>query len=204
MSTPSPRFLTVNRAFSITGAWDVFRKFEWECRLHREASERDVSLTEHLALRESMWTAINAASTAWSLVEWAWIESEIDSEVKQRLLALTAPTVINQSSDLKSWARKNRYIDACWHIAHQSKHGEISRSVNDLFSTRVSLWHVGSPYADKWRQTGDVLWADATGSQPQRLSSRNLFVHVHIFWDELLTDLRIVERKVAIDLSGSD
>lgn len=194
-----PEFLAVDRALSVTGAWDIFHKLEWEYAQFRELSQVSHSLDPEgrTLLRRPMYAAINTASTAWSLVEWVWREAHADPQVMRRLINEVGEEAAKTAGNLKHWMRTNvDAMEACHQIAHQAKHGGLTKP-NENFSTSVGMWFVRGPNETPgWRQTGQVVWKTESGKK--EASINNVFVYLLAYWEHMLRQLEIVERVVAI------
>lgn len=116
------------------GAWDVFRKLEWEVATFLTMREQRLPPSEDGAnqLRLPMYAAINAASTAWSLIEWLWFEMDQMPEREQMLASILPLKPNGGLPELKNAARTNREIDACYNIAHATKHRVLDRATPGL------------------------------------------------------------------------
>lgn len=176
----------------IDGAWDVLRKLEWDIAIYRQvAGEMVPSHAEaYREIRFPMYAAINAAATAWSLVEWVWFEVELEPASRSRLLLLADA---GETADLKglkpALRRKVPAINACNQIAHAAKHAQVS-DVTPGFATDLSI--------GIWEKAGwHHFSVDAKlrfGESGKEESIEEILDFVRQWWLNVLTDLDIPDR----------
>lgn len=187
-------------AIGMKGAWDVFRKFEWETAIYNELAQRKVPLGAEAYIENShpLFAAINAASTAWSLVEWVWFEVELHPEKLAAFVKIggtqcpsDAPNLDQLKHELR---RTNSALDVCHQVAHAAKHVQL-RTVTKGLSTEVTF--------DVWQRAGYLYWStnasvrrspDDTGEPIERH-----FDQLKIFWRKVLSDLAIPDRANSTD-----
>lgn len=176
----------------IDGAWDVFRKFEWELAIYKQvAAEKVPSHAEaYREIRFPMYAAINAAATAWSLIEWVWFEVELEAASRSRFLLLAGAAETVDLKGLKpALRRKVPAIDACNQIAHATKHAQV-HDVTPGFSTDLSF--------DIWQKAGWHYYTVGAklrfGESGKEEPIEGILDSVREWWLNVLTDLDIPDR----------
>lgn len=180
-------------ALGVDGAWDVYRKLLWEVETFKQLAARKVPAgdTAAVEIRLPMYAAINAASTAWSLVEWLWFELEHAPEARSMLLGWAG--VDDGSEALKrlkpALRAKVAEIEACHQIAHAAKHAQL-HDITPGFSTHLSY--------DFWQSAG---WIYSSTSGRASFSEgdsgiplEKLFESVASWWKETLTSYSVPDR----------
>ena len=110
----------------------------------------------------------------------------------------------SQLPKVKEWFRtSNKYVDASWNIAHQSKHSSLDR-MTEGFGTRVYLnsIHDGNQsdlLKTPWRQSGSVVWV-GNGQPDDETSLNSMFAELQNFWKKVLGELQVAERTIAVAL----
>lgn len=177
----------------VHGAWDVYRKLLWEVETFKQSAARKVPIGEAAAveIRFPMYAALNAAATAWSLVEWFWFEVEHQPENRSRLLIWAG--VDDRGEVLKrlkaAFRKKVAEIEACNQIAHATKHAQL-HDITPGFSTPVSydFWQsAGWLYSST---KGHASFVDGDGGIPLE----DLFERVVSWWKETLSSYSIPDR----------
>ncbi|HJW47733.1 MAG TPA: hypothetical protein VJ484_14770 [Lysobacter sp.] len=201
MNTPKPLQDARHMTLGVDGAWDVYRKLLWDVETFKQVAARKVRIGEGAAeeIRFPMYAAINAAATAWSLVEWLWFEVEFDAEARSRLLLWAN---VNDGNEvlkrLKASLRKKvAEIDACNQIAHATKHAQL-RDITPGFSTQM--------YFDVWQSAEGFYWSPvgyvSSGEGDEGLPLESLFERVVSWWNETLTSYGVPDRLHLIPGDG--
>lgn len=174
------------------GAWDAYRKLEWEIETYKQAASLKVPqhAEAYREIRFPMYAAINAAATAWSLIEWFWFEVEHDPASRSQLLTLAGAGGAEGLAGLKSALRRSvPSIDACHQIAHATKHAQLG-DVTQGFSTAVSYgfwqsagWFYISTHAR-------LHYEEEADGEPIEV----LFEVVREYWLQMLTLFHIPDR----------
>jgi hypothetical protein len=179
-------------SLGMDGAWDAFRKFEWEVDAYKRAAGEKVPThpDAYREIRFPMYAEMNAAATAWSLIEWVWFEVELDPEARSKFLVLAGATEGAGLPQVKHALRQGvPAINACHQIAHATKHAQL-RDVTSGFSTKVTygIWQKsGWLY---WSTHAKLLWATAGQEQP----IDEAFEEMRAWWLRVLTELRVPDR----------
>lgn len=187
-------------SLGMDGAWDAFRKLEWEVAAYkREVADKVPSHAEaYRDVRFPMYTAINAASTAWSLVEWVWFEVELNDKSRAQLLELAGAAATAELPQLKHSIRaSSSAINACHQIAHAAKHAQL-RDVTAGFSASLTY--------DLWIKAGWHYWSvrglvcHGEGAVAESLD--NVFDTVVDWWRDVLIRLAIPDRALMVPGAG--
>lgn len=189
---PKPSQDVRHMTLGMTGVWDVYRKFEWEVDVFRQAVERKVLIGPDAfrEIRYPMHAAINAAATAWSMIEWLWWEVELSSGDRCRLLTAFGVAESGGVQQLKHGLREQfPEINACHQIAHASKHAQLT-DVTPGFSAEISFGVWESATDLYWSAHGEVRYIGGGEVVP----IEEVFDFMLSWWSTLLIDLEVADR----------
>ena len=190
-------------ALGIDGAWDVFRKLEWEVESYRQAASQLVAPGSDAAtrLRIPLYIATNAASTAWSLIEWTWFEIEPNPAKRAELMERWKVSI----DDLRSIKNGAKAIcsdvDASFNIAHAAKHAQLATGTVGFSTPHFFEFFVDSNNNPSATQTAliEMTYGDGNHGTQTVLTLLNSLVR---WWRHELTELKIPDRLFLIP--GSD
>jgi hypothetical protein len=167
MSKPSAPSDAGHLALGLTRTGDVLEKLRWEvieCFRSSELDDEDMRVSESDP-RVTMWMAINAASTAWSVVEWLFRDLEKEDRLDDLYTFLEIKPGNNRKANLdackEAFRLRSRPLDQCHQIAHAAKHSMLT-------SMREGL--TAQAYRFKTNVDGSDIWVGVVRFQTPGVS----------------------------------
>jgi hypothetical protein len=145
--------------------------------------------TSYFDMLKSGRLALNIAMTAWHMVDWVF--ADMDSDQRVRAGQILGGT-IDKKSDLAALATKAcDALRICQVIATASKHVEVANRPDPSLATRCELVNLS---ADDTNLQLSAVWV--IEREGKEYPADQIFKDVHRFWENLLSDLGMIEDPI--------
>lgn len=178
---PPPKFPKRPRqSFLVNDASQLFRKLSAEVNLFLN-SQFDTMRSGHLAL--------NIAMTAWHMNDWVY--ADMDEHQREVAASFLGARVASYKDFVSATTAYCEDLRMCQVIATASKHVEVESRPDPSLHTRFEIVDVG---VDEARPQLFTIWIIKSGGSKH--PAQEVFKRVHRFWEDMLSNLGMMEDPI--------